>query len=387
MTDVRHAAWLVVLAVGACVEELPPIRGTTSLRVELLTPADPGSDAERLDDTARSVVFSLTALDADGAVDPSLSGAIDFYAHHLGSLSPPLGSGEVLASAAMVGGVTGDVSLELPRVFGPTYLWAEDARRPDATFATGTSPALWYRNPYLEDVSRPDDEAALDAFQRSPLERKHIDVTASRYGDLGQLVVTGAYAQGYTLSDVACADASGAPPCTTGAYDAVFVYTFGRPEDQDGAPLYPGHIVNRLAGEVSEFNGLTEVGFPYTVVAGRDVREDVVPEPVVIDPAWLDTRIELERVEAALVAVEGGVVCPLDDAWTTYGQWKLDVGRSCDNAFNIITTGTVAGFDPAVYLGEVVPRVVGTLRPVNIGSFHVWIIYPRDADDLTLPTS
>jgi hypothetical protein len=27
---------------------------------------------------------------------------------------------------------------------------------------------------------------------------------------------------------------------------------------------------------------------------------------------------------------------------------------------------------------------VGTLRPVNIGSFNVWIVYPRSAADLTL---
>ena len=34
--------------------------------------------------------------------------------------------------------------------------------------------------------------------------------------------------------------------------------------------------------------------------------------------------------------------------------------------------------------GMTVTRVVGVLRPVNIGSFNVWIIYPRDSADLTL---
>jgi len=31
------------------------------------------------------------------------------------------------------------------------------------------------------------------------------------------------------------------------------------------------------------------------------------------------------------------------------------------------------------------PRVVGTLRPVNVGSFNVWILYPRSMDDIELP--
>jgi hypothetical protein len=29
--------------------------------------------------------------------------------------------------------------------------------------------------------------------------------------------------------------------------------------------------------------------------------------------------------------------------------------------------------------------VVGVLRPVVVGSFHVWIIFPRSPADLTLP--
>jgi hypothetical protein len=149
----------------------------------------------------------------------------------------------------------------------------------------------------------------------------------------------------------------------------------------------PGDVVGRLTGAVSEFNGLTEVNFPQTFLAGeRDTA--LLPAPTVIDPAWLDTRIELEQVEAALVAIDGATLCPLDDDFTTYSQWKLDVGRGCGSrAFNIITKGQVPEFDPTSYVGEVFPRVVGTLRPVNIGSFNVWIIYPRNNDDVTRPPS
>jgi len=41
-------------------------------------------------------------------------------------------------------------------------------------------------------------------------------------------------------------------------------------------------------------------------------------------------------------------------------------------------------FDPATREGMPVTRVVGVLRPVNIGTFNVWIMYPRTGADLTL---
>lgn len=376
--------WLLAaLALGACVEELPPLEGTTSIRVELRTPADPGSFGERLSDDARAVGLSLSAFDAQNQLDTGFSGRLDIYAHYLGGLTPELGQAP-LASVEMTAGVA-EIDLELPAVFGPTYLWVEHTSGDAPTYATGTSPLLWYRDPFLVDVSRPPDEGALDAFERSPLEEKQINVTASRYGDAGRLVVTGIYAQGYTLSDVECQDAAGTPPCVADAYDHVFVFSFSRPEDESGRIMQVGQVVERLAGAVSEFNGLTEVNFPQSFLAAEEPQPDLLPAPVVIQPSWLDTRIEMEQVEAALVALEDATLCPLDEDFETYAQWKLDIGRGCGRPVNIITKGQVADFDPTAHVGEVIPRVVGTLRPVNIGSFHVWIVYPRALGDLTLP--
>ena len=94
----------------------------------------------------------------------------------------------------------------------------------------------------------------------------------------------------------------------------------------------------------------------------------------------------------ALVAVEDAVVCPLDEDFDTFGQWKLDVGGGCPpearqgDYVNVITKGQVNDFVPADHVGETLPRVVGTLRPVNAaGDFNVWILYPRSIDDIGLP--
>jgi len=383
----RYSSSLLLLLAPAlgCVEELPPIEGTTSLRVVVTSPADLGSRDQRLPDDARDIVVSITAVDAAGNDDTGFSGQVDFYAQHLGSLSPALGSGATLATINLTGGKANDVAIELPTVYGPTFLWAENARGAAPTYATGTSETMWFRDPWISDISRPVDEMSLTALERSPLEEKQVVVHTSRYGDRGRLVATGAYAQGYTLSDVECADANGTPPCTTGDYDHVYIYSFSRPEAHDGKPIRTGQVIAEVNGGVSEFNGLTEVGFPRTVVTDDAADPARVPEPVVIQPGWLDTKIEMERVESGLVAIEDAELCPLDEDFETYGQWKLDVGKGCRDAINIITTGQVAEFDPEPHVGETLPRVVGTLRPVNIGSFHVWIVYPRAIDDITLP--
>jgi hypothetical protein len=378
----------VLALASGCVDQLDPLTGTTSLEVTLVSPTDTGTIDERLDDADRTVTLSVRALDTEGEVDAGFSGEVDVYTHFLGGLTPDLDD-EPFATIAVDAGVSPEVTLTLPPVFGATFLWVEHGRGPDPTFATGTSPVLWFRDPFLVDVSRPEDEAALDALESSPLESKQINVTGSQYGADGRMVVTGIYAQGYTLSDVQCGP-DGAPPCETGAYDSVLVFSFSRPRGEEGESIEQGDTVARLTGSIGEFNGLTEVNFPQSFMTGDDRDEDRVPEPVVLQPSWLSSdTIEMEKIESGLVAIENAPLCELDDDYDSYKQWKLAVGGDCadrDGVVNIITQGQVNDFDPtAIETGTVIPRVVGTLRPVNIGTFNVWIVYPRDMNDLTLP--
>jgi hypothetical protein len=370
---------------GCVVDELPPITATTSLRVELVRP-DPGSPDARLPADAREVTVRIEALDARGEVDVDFSGTIDLYAHFLGSLTPSLRE-PPLATAELVGGASDEVTFELPPVYGPTFVWAEHVTGDEPTFATGTSARLWYREPTIADVRRPEDESALDALESSPLEQKQVTIGGSRHGARGRLVVTSVFAQGFTLQDVACEDDEGTPPCLTGAYDSVFVFTFSRPSDAQGRLIRRGDVVRSMSGGVTIFNGLVQFSFPQTILADDPSDVARIAPPVVVQPSWLSTLIELERVESSLLAVEDAVLCPLDQEYETYNQWKLDVGRGCRDAINVISEGRVDDFDPADYVGETIPRVVGVLLPVNIGTFHVWIIYPRDADDLTLPAT
>jgi len=118
----------------------------------------------------------------------------------------------------------------------------------------------------------------------------------------------------------------------------------------------------------------------------NDARE---PVPVKFDQTWFTNKINFERNEAGAIEVDSGKVCPLDDDYTTFKQWKIKPAGVADsvacagkNLINVIST-SVPTVDPATLVGKTVSSVVGILRPVNIGSFNVWIIYPRTASDIT----
>jgi hypothetical protein len=380
----KKALLLALALASACVDHEPSLwKGTTSLGVKLISPADPGSQMNRLPDGSSSVTIQITAYDDQDQVDTTVNRNVDVYVQFLGTLTPDHTKGVPFKQVMLTNGVSATTTLTLPPTFGQTVLWVEDVEGTDASFATGTSPALWFRDPYISDIQRPTDEASLDALESSPLENKNVVVTASRYGAMGRMVVTGVYAQGYTLDDAKCADASGTPPCVSSDYDHAFIYSYSRASDQMLRVIKYGQLIDGFQGAVSEFNGLTEIGFPQSFVDNPDIMEARVPAPVKVDQTWFSNKIMFERNEAGLIEIDGATLCPLDKDFDTYQQWKLDIGASCNSPINVVTAGQV-NFDPTPYVGKVIPKVVGTLRPINIGSFNVWIMYPRFDQDLVL---
>src|SRR5262245_45148675 len=145
--------YVLLFALVACVETRDPITGTQSLKVDLVSPA-PGSAGARLPDTARTVVIDVTALDADGNVDTTYGNAVQVYVNFLGTLTPYLG-GTPLAVLQMSAGKATNQTINLPPVFGPTTLWLDDGASVAPTYASGASPTLWYRDPYIQDIQRP----------------------------------------------------------------------------------------------------------------------------------------------------------------------------------------------------------------------------------------
>lgn len=401
LRDILFASILVLgTGLAGCTDERPGLTGTQSIEVEMLTPVDPGSVDMRLLDTDRDVTVNLTAKDPDNEVDTTFNDSIRVYAQFLGTLTPALEQ-MPLATIPMTAGVATNQLITLPAsVLGPATLWFDNGTGVGPGYVhgkvTGTSDTLWYRDPFIRDLQTPRDEMAVDALSLAPLSDKQISVNASRHGAQGRLVVTSVFAQGYTLSDVRCADAAGTPPCTAEAYDHIMVFTFSAPRDQNGDPLLIGRTIERFTGGLSEFNGLSEIGFPRTYASDpADVNAARLPAPVPFELGWFGPLsdpngvINFERNEAGAIEVSGAYVCPPDEDYETYKQWKLnpagtEAGCTGRNVISVITLGTDFTTDPTTLTGQVLPRVVGIVRPVNIGTFNVWIIFPRGASDLTL---
>jgi hypothetical protein len=417
MTSMTRSRWLgLAVVLAGCVDHKGGITGTQSISVELVAPADPGDLNRRLPDGIHTVTVNLTARNASSEVDTTFDRDVEVYAQFLGTVTPTPTLDDLMQRVAtplakfhLTAGQAMNQTVTLPPVLGPTTLWIEDGPKGQGggpkidpsyvpTYATGSSPTLWFRDPFIADIQTPPSETSSDALYNSPLINKQVAVNSSRYGAVGRLVVTSVFSQGYTVSDVKCSDPSGAPPCVASAYDHIEVFSFSAPSDQNGNLLRQGQVIDGFSGGISEFNGLTEIGFPVTFATSNAVTPDRQPVPVKFDKdTWFKALgdpqgiINFERNEAAPIEIDNATVCNLDDDFTTFGQWKIDplgTGGDCSsnrNVLNVITAGVVANLDPATLVGKVVPRVVGVVRPVEIGTFNVWIIYPRSAADLTLP--
>jgi hypothetical protein len=387
-------AW-IFCALAACTQTQPE-KPSTQLLVTVTSPANPGDVNNRLDATLRNVTINVQAFDQDNQPEDGQAGHADYnqslgvFTHYLGTLTPYL-TGTPLATIQMVHGQAMSQSFMLPAVFGPTTIWLDDDSSPDSEFAAGTSETLWYRDPFTADIQRPANEMSIDALSNSPLNGKNVSVDGSQFGASGRLVVTSVYSQGYTLADVQCTGSGAAPPCTSTDYGYMDVFSFSAPQDQRGRFITEGEVIDGYAGGASEFDGLTELGFPQSFVNGdtADINPAREPLPAKFDPSWFGNKIMFERNESGMVEVDNTVVCALDSDYTTFKQWKLDpsgagTAAACagDNIINVVTSGTL-DLDPGTLTGKTLPRIVGNLRPINIGSFNVWIIYPRTMADLT----
>src|SRR5262249_11529960 len=156
-----------------------------------------------------------------------------------------------------------------------------------------------------------------------------------------------------------------------------------RPVDVRGRPLQVGHVLKSFSGAVQEFNGYTELNFPTQELVDATIHDELLPAPGEVTKDWLMSSagdMNFEQNESGLLAVNNVTVCPLDNEYTRFSEWKVDVGLGCGTPVVVITAGQVAGFDPANYVGKKLTRIVGTLKALNL-SFNLWILQPRAIED------
>src|SRR5262249_49210014 len=227
-----RALLLLCALAGGCAGERVLPHATTSFAVTITAPANLGTQTNRLQAPVDKVSLAVEARDQLDALDSGFSGVLTVSVSSLATL-------DAIQTPLTVTNGKGAATLELPITFGATYLWVEDAtgdahRAP--SYAAGVSPMIWFREPFLDDIQRPDLDDRASGLRHSPLENKQAKIAGSKFGADGKLVVTGVYADGYTLSDVDCSYA----PCASSPYSHGFAYTSSRPVDVMGRPIKVG---------------------------------------------------------------------------------------------------------------------------------------------------
>jgi len=296
--------------------------------------------------------------------------------------------------------------------------------RKPPSYATGVAGPMHMIKPRLADINR------ADSLTSSPFEDEFIEIRE------GHMIVTAIRVDGFYLTDICPLDTSAGGPtetdqrCSVEAraqipeFNHLFVFNFSRPDD-----LYPGDRLLSVAGPMTEFVGLTEMGFPlWQIDPGHRTRTsptgvklpplDLIPPAVDLherldqhypdlikagercfDPnhepeeiSLLDCAFALERLEAARVSVRVKRVVkikpdsPALQTLLQFGQWPVEVEtpQTDDMPFFIITRENLPFFDP-IPLGdqEVDQTITGNLRQVAFDdrSDPLWILEPREHSD------
>lgn len=303
----------------------------------------------------------------------------------------------LLTQFSLVGGHAPVVTLPLttPAIFGRVTLNIEEPQ----SLAEGATPPIFFPNPTIPQIMKPLDPSAQNASYCQPfLNRQVVFDQASSQN--GSLIVSSVFQSGLAVSDTSATD-----------YNSIYVFTFGRPPTS----IVKGRVLNRLAGAIAKFNGMTQVANP-TMAPSERIDPTLVPPPIELSPdrrpAQDPTATEnrwLTRHIAAPVRITG-IVCEasLDDTradnWNRYntvvinqtGDGKADSVNGCGGVnstmyippirFNVQFPGKgVGGFDPAMQAGQEV-TITGMLQNSvsRSGKTLFWTVVVRDQSDICL---
>jgi hypothetical protein len=399
---------LAALACG-CTDHRPPLTagGISSLQLTLKSPDPAKLGQPNAPVTApTTATFDITALDDNDQLFP---GEIDVQVYlsfggvKIGANPGCFGGGSLdpLATVHLSAGKVQNYQVALPPAYGATTIWLDEP----FFHATGASPTMYLRNPYVSEVQTPPDLSATNATYCTPFNNKFIIVDQASQG--GRLVVSSVFGDAFTVTDTGPGDYL--------HFNSIYLYAFGKPPSY----IVPGKILTRFSGNIAKFVGFTEVNFPlFYLDVNQPENPSLLPPPVVVtndDTANLPKLLSLDAGVVTLTDVECDPQAPgAIDQWRKYNQFV--VGAACDsfNDFAVELPEKVLGsFDPLQTVGRTitftgmlqnssgqnpVPGPAGTTiscstkSPCKTGNcvegecrknpFNFWTIKPRTPDDV-----
>ncbi|MDP8222637.1 MAG: hypothetical protein P9L99_04700 [Candidatus Lernaella stagnicola] len=348
------AGLILTLALAACVTEFDSDGGLSSFAIRIADGeiGSPGSPQAFPDEPLR-YVLQIRALDENGDFLSTYAGKLAFRVEPVGHFAAGQQS-----RVEIENGTADAVELYVEACHGDVTIWVEDAGGLDqsGTYAAGATPMLYFEDPTLTQVQRTDN------FESSGLFGDFVEV---RVADRN-VVVTNVRRDGFYCQDL---DEPG------GSWAGMFVYTHNRPEVETGMRL------TALRGQVDEYFGFTELGFPDYLAEPTDETVD----PFTITPSLMANDIAMEELESSLVQVEDITVCPVDETFYAYDQWRVSFSglSGCGEESNTILVAETAVFDeidPPSMEGKTFVRVTGNLRYHYLAN-PGWMVIPRRAGD------
>lgn len=290
-------------------------------------------------------------------------------------------------------GGEGEVEVSVTRIFGETRIWLEDIGEEGqtASFATGVTPTIYVDSPTVSDIQYvPPGETCLsyvgttlDGYECAALTNNFVRVRT----DDRLLVVTAITTNGFYFSD--CTDGIGLDyPCEggNGNYRSLFAFNYSAP-----IGLFPGALLDSFAGNVTEFNGSTQISFPeWTLEPGLQVNP---PEPQLMDEqVYCDPNdgFAQEPYEADLIRLENLVIKDFANdsndlsGYNRFGQWPVYFKTTPTCEVTIVTRTTFPSFDPLANAGLELDFVNGNLSTyASVYSDVIqWTVLTRAASDL-----
>jgi hypothetical protein len=347
---------LLLIVAAACVTEFDAKPGLSSFAVRVGSgPTGAVDTPVPFPDEPITYRLQIRALDADGDFMPSYEGKVAVNIAPVGRLTPGQPSRYFVENGRLDG-----LEVTVEATHGNVTIWVEDAGglTVDGSYAVGATQPLHFANPTIAQIQHGRD------YESSALSGDYVNVRV----DDREVVVTNVRRDGYYCQDLTEEG---------GSYGGMFVFNFNRPYVNEG------DIVTTLRGQVDEFFGFTELGFPDFLVESGGT----VPEPAIIQAGHLADDNAMEALESSLVAVENVTVCPVDAGYYAYDQWRVTFGDidTCDDEENtaVILIGETSVFDnldPIALEGQTLERITGNLRYHYLAD-PSWIIVPRRAAD------
>jgi hypothetical protein len=356
-------ALALTAALAGCVEHhaYPNAGRVNSLAIELVDPPPDQLGSPTRPVQARKATFNVIAKDEEGqlvAQDLSVNVFISFGGIKTGADSAcgaDASGNNPIETIQLTGGKMMGHTVEVPGAFGATSIWVEEP----IAHASGASPTIYFRNPFISDVQTPPDLTASNATFCSPFNNKFVIIDHAT-GD-GELVVSSVFSDAFVVTDTGAS-----------SFNNIYLYAFGKPPPY----IVPGRVIRSVSGNYSKFVGFTELNFP--LFDTDDSAPMVpVPAPVELQLADLGNVGKMLGADAGLVHYTG-TICNASppnpnndpniqktiDSWNKYNEFVIDNDGMCDSFSNLsvqLPSKVVGSFDPLQNVGKQM-SVVGMLQ-------------------------